>query len=414
MFRTTDEVVKQVLAGEDNFAEFKEIRIGNRGGILSPNPEELAGEMVALANAEGGALFLGVTDSSTVAGIPEDQVRRVEEWAVNIASNNCDPPLRPVVRAERLPGPDDRLKQVLIVEIKKGLHVHRTAGGRWYVRVGSSKRDLTASELARLLQQRGRAFVFDEAVVPTATRDDLDDDLLGKHLGRPKGIDFTQLLRNRRVIVEDEEGILRPTVAGLLCFSKFPHEHVRGAAVSAAAYKGRRRHSNDLLHSQEITGSVQDQIDEAVSFVDRMMLRAARKDVGRQDSPQYALGAVQEAIVNAVAHRDYSIGGARIRLFLYADRLEVLSPGGLPNTITLDTIRYRQFTRNQLLVSFLSRIRSRRNDTFFIEERGEGVTRIIEESEKLSGVAPVYELHGGELALTIWAAPSPHGEGEPS
>ena len=412
MFRTTDEVVKQLLAGEDSFAEFKEIRMGDRGGVVSPNPEDLAGEMVALANAEGGAVFIGVTDSGTVTGISDADLRRVEEWTINIASNNCDPPLRPVIRAERLPGPDGQLKHVLILEIKKGLHVHRTAGGRWYVRVGSSKRDLSAAELARLLQQRGRAFVLDETAVPTATRDDLDDSVLHQHLGRPQGIDFTQLLRNRRVVVKDEEGMLRPTVAGLLCFSKTPHEHVRGASVSAAAYKGERRHSDDLLHSQEITGPVQHQIDEAVRFVERLMLKPARKDVGRRDFDQYALGAVQEAIVNAVAHRDYSIGGARIRLFLYADRLEVLSPGGLPNTITLDTIRYRQFTRNQLLVSFLSRIRGERNDTFFIEERGEGVTRIIEESERLSGIAPIYRLHGEELALTIWAAPSPHGEAE--
>jgi len=117
---------------------------------------------------------------------------------------------------------------------------------------------------------------------------------------------------------------------------------------------------------------------------------------------------VHEAIVNAVAHRDYSIAGSKIRLFLFADRMEIYSPGGLPNTITLETMPYRVFTRNQLLVSLLSRMKSRRTGRAFLESRGEGVRRILEEGERHAGRRPVYELFGEELRLTIWAKPSPH------
>lgn len=165
------------------------------------------------------------------------------------------------------------------------------------------------------------------------------------------------------------------------------------------------------MHAAEIGGPAPRQIDGAIAFVDRFMLRPARKDVGREDFPQYRMGVVQEAIVNAVAHRDYSIAGSKIRLFLYADRLEVLSPGGLPHTVTLETMRYRQFTRNQLFVSLLSRLRSPDTGRFYLEERGEGVARILEEGLEHSGREPAYALHGPELHLTIWAKPSPHAGG---
>ncbi len=117
---------------------------------------------------------------------------------------------------------------------------------------------------------------------------------------------------------------------------------------------------------------------------------------------------VREAVVNAVAHRDYSLGGAKIRLFLFSDRLELYSPGALPNTLTLEDMPYRVFTRNQLLVSFLSRGHSEKTGRVYLESRGEGVRRILEDSERLSGHRPEYRLLGQELLLTIWAQSSPH------
>ena len=104
----------------------------------------------------------------------------------------------------------------------------------------------------------------------------------------------------------------------------------------------------------------------------------------------YDLDVVDEAVVNAVAHRDYAISGSKIRLFLFADRLELYSPGKLPNTITLDDMPYRTFTRNQLLVSFLSRIRSRRTGQVFLESRGEGARKILQDGEAHAGRRPVY------------------------
>lgn len=407
MFDTLEEIRRRLEAGEDGRTEFKEVVFGERG-VRSPNTEDMAGEMVAFANAEGGAIFLGVDDDGVVRGLPSDRVGEVETWAINVASNNCDPPIRPILRKERLTGPGGTEGLVLLVEVRRGLYVHGTNSGRHYLRVGSTKQLLRGSELARLFQDRGRAFIFDEQRVPTATVDDLDRERLGEVLANgPPTIPWPDLLRNTRVVATGEDDVQRPTVAGLLAFGKAPRNHLPSGYIEAAVYRGSRLTSDDLVHSESIAGRVDDQIDDATGFVERFMLKPARKPAGRDDYPQYEIGPVHEAIVNAVAHRDYSIAGSKIRLFLLADRLEIYSPGSLPNTLTIETMPFRVFTRNQLLVSFLSRMRSRRTGRAFLESRGEGVRRILEASEAHSGRRPVYELFGEELRLTIWAKPSP-------
>jgi len=407
MFNTIQEIVDQINAGEDNFAEFKELRFGERS-VVSPNTEDMAGEIVAFANADSGALFLGVTDKGIVKGIPNDRINLVEQWVINIASNNCDPPIRPIIRKMVLPDISGNDVTILIIAVSKSLYGHRTSGGRWYIRVGSTKRDLTRLELGRLFQQRGRLFAFDEMAVPTATEPDLNMEALKAFSGSPKEISFSDLLLNTRVMIKDEEGIVKPTVTGLLVFGHNPQNHLMSAYIEAAVYKGWTPDSNELVHSESIVGTVVDQIDDAVKFVKRFMLKPAIKEAGREDHPQYALSAVHEAIVNAVAHRDYSISGSKIRLFLYDDRLEIMSPGRLPNTITLENMPYSQFTRNQLLVSFLSKGKSKLTGRAFIESRGEGVRKILSESKAHSGRDPFYQLIGEELMLTIWAKPSPH------
>ncbi len=406
MFDTLEAVRGQLLAGEDAFAEFKEVRLGERS-VISPNSEDFAGEIVAFANAEGGLVFLGVDDAGVVRGIPDGSLGIVEGWVINIATNNCDPPIRPLVRKVRLPDQAGSDVGILLVEVRASLFVHRTAGGRYYVRVGSTKRDLTSQELLRLAQQRGRAFIFDEQPVMTATEADLDRKALERFFGRPSTVAWPELLRNTRIVVTDEGGLERPTVAALLAFGASPLE-LPSAYIAAAVYRRQSLTSDDLVHSETISDSVPSQIDEAVAFVERFMLRPSRKPAGREDYPQYAIGAVHEAIVNAVAHRDYSISGSKIRLFLFADRLELYSPGALPNTITLENMPFRVFTRNQLLVNFLSKMTSRKTGRAFLESRGEGVRRILEESERHSGRRPEYRLLGEELLLTVWAKPSPH------
>ena len=402
MFDTREQILNRLRAGEDGRAEFKELRFGDRG-VVSPNPEELAGELVALANAAGGVVFLGVNDSGAVHGIPPGRIDTVESWLINIATHNCAPPIRPTLRKELLPDLTGDERRVLLVEVPRGLYVHRTSGGRYYMRVGSTKRDLTPPELARLFQQRGREYVFDEQPVLAAAVDDLSRHRLEAFFGRSPAIPWLDLLRNTRVTFRDEDGVDRPTVAGLLAFATEPTELLASGSIEAACYRGTRLSSDDLVHAERLAGPVSDQIDAGIAFVARFTQAPGGDRATSDDDAPYDLDVVDEAVVNAVAHRDYAISGSKIRLFLFVDRLELYSPGNLPNTITLDDMPYRTFTRNQLLVSFLSRLRSKRTGQVFLESRGEGVRKILQDGEAHSGRRPEYALFGDELRLTLWA-----------
>ena len=401
MFDTIDEIQSQLEVGEDSLAEFKEVRLDKHGGFAL-KPESISGEMVAFANAEGGCIFLGIDDESLVRGIPLSRIDDLEQWIVNVARNNCDPPIDPIMRKYQLSGPDGNEAIIFLVKINRGFYVHRTTSGHYYKRIGTTKRDLSTVELSRLMQERSNWFVFDEQIVPNATLDDLDL----KHLESHFGSQSTDVFRNTKVVAEFG-GELRPTVAGLLAFGRVPSDRLYSASITAAVYAGTECTSNELVDGDLIRGCAGYQIDAVVSFVARHMKRPARKYAGRKDYPQYNLDAIYEAVVNAVVHRDYSISGSRIRVFIYDDRLEIYSPGKLPNTLQIEDLEFRVFTRNQLLVQFLSRSRSRRTDRVYLESRGEGVSRILHASEQLSGRRPVYELFGEELRLTIWAQQPP-------
>ena len=148
------------------------------------------------------------------------------------------------------------------------------------------------------------------------------------------------------------------------------------------------------------------QASGAFDFVRRNMRIGAVKHLGREDVPQYSEKAVFEALVNAVAHRDYSIYGSRIRLHMFADRIELSVPGGLANTLTTDALHLRQATRNPLVVSLLARCpRPDSPRQKFMEERGDGVPRIRRETQNLTGRLPKYTLiDDSELRLVLPAA----------
>lgn len=408
MHYTSNQIFKQLSLGEDSHSEFKRVLMGKHG-VRSPNEDAIASEMVAFANSQGGTIFLGVDDDGIVRGLPKDQIKDVEHWIINVATKNCDPPIQPLLQWEHLPTPDGSMAIILLVKIPKGLFVHITNSGRHYLRVGSTKQMLKGAMLARLFQERERTFIFDEQSVPGTTIDDLDQRKLEHFFdGISKTIPWLDLLRNTKVISRVDDDPFRPTVTGLLIFGTEPQNYMQNAYIDAAVYRSIDFTSDDLVHSEHIEGTVDVQVERAIKFVDRFMLKPARKPAGRIDYPQYDLLTIREAIVNAIAHRDYSIRGSKIRLFLFSDRIEIYSPGNLPNAITIESMAYRVFTRNQLLVNFLSRIKSPSTGKVILESRGEGVRTILSIGKDHSGRTPIYNLYGEELVLTIWAKPSPH------
>ena len=192
--------------------------------------------------------------------------------------------------------------------------------------------------------------------------------------------------------------MFRATVAGVLLGTDRPDTLIKGAVIEAAHYRGAVLGRADQLDAATITGPLDRQIRDAVGFVRRNMRVAARKTPARVEVPQYSPRAVFEAIVNAVVHRDYTMTDSRIRLFMFEDRLEIRSPGALPNTLPIEAMRQRQATRNETVASLLRMlavgdVRGAGDRQYFLEQRGEGVPAIYEETMALTGADPEYE-HG--------------------
>ena len=191
-----------------------------------------------------------------------------------------------------------------------------------------------------------------------------------------------------------------------------PDEFLYNSFVQAVYYRGKEKDANYQIDAKDFRGPLDRQIMDAFKFVETYNQVSALKKIGRTERSQYSMRAVFEALVNAVVHRDYSKSASKIRLFLFADRLELSSPGALANTLTVENMRYVQITRNELLARLLSEIsvnddvRIQVNRSHFLEGRGEGVGIILSESKALSDREPVYELFDDELRLTIFAAKS--------
>lgn len=194
--------------------------------------------------------------------------------------------------------------------------------------------------------------------------------------------------------------------------AEHPENHLPAAFIEAVRYRGVIQDSNYQLDALKIHGPLDQQVRQAMVFLKRNQTVSATKAPYRVETPQFSERAAFEAIVNAVAHRDYSIHGSKIRFFIFDDRLELYSPGALPNTVTVESLPLRQATRNELITSLLSEcpVPETIGDvkrSYYMEKRGDGVPIILRESEALSGHKPEYRLiDDSELLLTIFAAKS--------
>ena len=400
-----EEIKRHIRLGEDNHWEFKEIVFA--GNVpKGPRRDDLADELAAFANTDGGVLLCGVTDSGDVQGMSREQMDELEQLLTEVCTDKVKPPIRPIiVRREVEEG-----KPLLLVHVPRGDTQHDSPGGS-YCRVGSSKRQMTTDERLRLAQQRAqsRFLWFDKQPVPGTGFGSLDESFW-KPLLSAEGAAAPELALEKMVLLtNDENGTTRATVAGILLCTRSPEEWLPNACISATCYRGKDRASGQI-DTQIITGPLNRQIAEAVAFTRRNMRVGAYKNPARTDLPQYSERALFEAIVNAVVHRDYAIQGSRIRISMFVDRLEINSPGSLPNNLTIDSMDVRQSTRNEALASMLGRIsvgdiQGSGERQFFMERRGDGVPTILRETRDLSGKNSEYQLiDNADLVLTIPAA----------
>ena len=400
MFDSLTDLIEKIYLGEDSTIEFKR---------ELPHRESLGDEIAAFANANGGVILIGVDDDSEIVGIDRQNLDRTEKTAVEIFGDNIDPMVHIVTEKLQVDN-----KNILKIEVPRSPFVHKSSNG-YFIRQGSSKREMTTEQLARLLQSRSQAhrISFDEQFVPNTRKETLREKLYQRFItedaaDREK---IEDLLLKRRLLVEDGHEY-RASVAGLLMCHDSPDDYLYNSFIQAVFYNGVEKDANYQIDAKDFRGPLDRQIVDAFKFVERYNQVSARKEIGRIERSQYSMRAVFEALLNAVVHRDYSKAGSKIRLFMFTDRLELYSPGALANSLTVDDLPYNQATRNELLARLLSETTLDDNmkkhvaRRHFLERRGEGVGIILNESKALSGKTPLYELFGEELRLAIFAAKS--------
>lgn len=403
------ELARRIQLGEDTRHALMRVQFsGTR--IAAPKRSDLADELAAMTNTSGGIMILGVDNKTrNLPGIPPERLDSVEEWIVGICEDSIEPPLNVEIRKAELRTDDGGTALLVVVEIDRSLFVHRSPGG-YFRRQGSSKRQFRTEALARLLQERSqtRSIRFDETPVPKTSMDHINQTLTGRYFRNDTELSEVALSK-LGVATKDESGHPRLTVAGVLMCTPDPTEWLPHAHIQAVSYAGDRTDTQYQTDARDITGPLDAQVFETLHFMKRNMLVSAAKTMARAEVPQFSVRAVFEALVNAVAHRDYSIRGSRIRFHMFGDRLELYVPGGLANTLTIDNMDLRQYSRNEMIVSLLARCPAQPagdvGRTHLMDRRGDGVPIIIEASEQLSGRTPTYTLiDDSELRLVIWAA----------
>ena len=399
------DIERTLRLGEDSFWEFKKIEFAN-DTMRGPRRDRLADEIAAFANTTGGALLCSVTNEGEIKNLTRKQMDNLEKTLVEISSDSIKPPVHIKVFRHEING-----KSLLLIEVPEGTSQHNSPGGSFH-RVGSSKKPLNSEECLRLAQQRGQSrFIwFDEQPVPETGFQTLKENLWKPLLSAESLKASSELaLEKMGLLAIDENGIKRASVVGVLLCSEHPENLLPNACITATCYRGKDRASGQI-DAKTIGGPLNQQIVQAMNFSIRNMRITAHKTPAREEISQYSKEALFEAIVNAVVHRDYSIRSSKIRLSLFTDRIEVQSPGALPNNLTVDKLQYRQSTRNELLVSILKRISATEIDgtggrTFIMEERGDGISIIKRKTKELAGKEPEFQLiDGAELCVTLPAA----------
>ena len=406
---SSDDLDRRIRLGEDSELELKRVLLSG-ARVTDPTRSDLADELAAFANGRGGTLVLGVDDKTReLLGLPIEHLDAVEGWVREICNDSVKPSIDARIRKFELPDSTGRLVPLIRVDVERSLFVHKSSGG-YFRRLGSSKRELTPDVLARLFQERSQSRVirFDESPVPGTAPADLDLPLARRFIR--DGAELTDVwLRKMRIVADDSDGDARITVTGVLLCMQEPQRWMPHAYIQAVSYAGDRRDVNYQNDARDIGGPLDAQVMEALHFVRRNMQVLAAKTTARMEFAQFSERAVFEALVNAVAHRDYSMAGARVRLHMFGDRIELHVPGTLANTLTPESMPLRQYNRNELIVSLLARCpvgdAEALGRAYLMDRRGDGVPIILDESGRLSGRAPEYSLiDDSELRLVIWGA----------
>ena len=340
-------LLEQIALGEDSTRQFKsDVK----------NHESLAAEMVAFSNAEGGRILIGVADDGSVRGLSVPDVRRINQLIGNVASQFVRSPID--VRTENVALENGRV--IIVLDVPKGIDKpYFDKNGVIWLKNGADKRRINSREELRRFFQFAPQFHADE--IPTrAGVDALDKlrfrDFLRREYGRdyPDSSDeLVGLLKNLNLA--DEDG--RLNLAGVLLFAEHPEWIVPQFIVKAVRFPGNAITAVEYADSEDFAGPLDKVFADALAFIMRNLHKVQEKgaSVNAPGVPEVPKEVFEELLVNALVHRDYMVSAA-IRLLIYDDRIEVISPGHLPNNLTVEKIRAGNSNiRNPILMSFAAK-----------------------------------------------------------
>ena len=339
-------LLAQTASGEDSTRQFKaDIR----------NAESLASEMAAFANSEGGTIYLGVADNGSMPGLSREDVTRINQLISNAASQLVRSPL--TVRTENVLLKNGKV--VIVLTVPKGIDKpYFDKNGVIWLKAGSDKRRVNSKEELRRLFQISDQFHADE--LPTKAgidkldklrfRDFLRDVYKQEFPDSPE--ELTRLLQNMNLATDS--GVLN--LAGVLMFAERPEWIVPQFVVKAIRYPGNQIHGTDYLDTEDFAGPLRNVFDGAQAFIMRNLHKVqAGRGVNSPGLPEIPESVFEELLVNALVHRDYLVS-ASIRIFIFDNRIEIISPGHLPNNLTVEKIKAGNSNiRNPILVSYVAK-----------------------------------------------------------
>jgi ATP-dependent DNA helicase RecG len=359
----------------------------------STAPAKLAQSLIALANSTGGIVLLGVgSRSAELIGLTDPEAARDKALKAALLA---DPPLIiPLPELVDLEG-----VEILVITVPPGLpHVY-SLKGRYLIRDGTRNKPMTSRQVRQLMMERGEVN-FESLATSGATLEDMDWEKVEKYLApleSAPGQTAKEALYKRGCLTKEDD-CYQPTNAGLLLFGREPERFFRSNEIIVVRYAGREM-SDEFLR-EDIHDTLPEQIRRAESFLVSNMSKGVRLvRLEREEQIEYPVEAMREAIVNAVAHRDYSVRGEGVRILMFSDRIEFYSPGRLPGHVTLDNIVDERFSRNEVIVQILA-------DMGFIERLGYGIDRMIQLMLDHDLPAPVFQETANGFHVTLYG----HGE----
>lgn len=375
-----------------------EMQIFDRKSV-NISPKTLAITIIAFANADGGTVAVGISDTTRrIEGIDYD-IQRVNEL-LRVPFDFCVPTVNVEMEKVKCVDYQGRDNHILLMHIEPSLEVHANQADEVFMRVGDKSKKLSFNERMQLMYDKGERF-FEDRPVPEADIEDIDMRSVEKYV---KKIGYSktpiEYLMQNKGFVKEKAGKWQISTAAILLFGKNPQLHFPRARVRFIRYEGTEEcvgAEMNVIKDVIFEGNILDMLTSAIEYMDTQIKEKTYlgKDglfVTEEEYPKFVR---QEIIVNAITHRDYSIRGTDIQIKMFDDRIVVESPGKLPGLVKAENIRHTHFSRNPKIAEFLKAYS-------FVKEYGEGVNRMCKELEAAGMQAPEYRLNSFILQATIW------------